>query len=54
MKIELTLKELQKIIKCMRIADEEYGPLEDKEFYNLLKKLKKIEKGQSDFTTLKE
>ena len=46
MKIEISFEELQRLIKCMCIADDEFGPIDDKEFYKLLKKLKRIEKAE--------
>lgn len=44
MNLEISIEELQRIINCMQIADAEFGPIEDKSFYILLKKLKKLEK----------
>lgn len=44
MNLYVSLEELQRLIKCMDIANDEFGPIEDKSFYKLLNKLKKLEK----------
>lgn len=46
MNLEVSLEELQRLIKCMGITDDEFGPIEDKKFYKLLNKLRKLEKEQ--------
>lgn len=44
MNLEISLKELRQLINCMDVADSEFGPLKDKNFYKLLKKLRELEK----------